>query len=139
MTARKTGLALLRWVPAIFITSVSWYLSDQPTIEHMPSFWNADKLVHLVCFGGLSFWAAFGCRIRRPGQFWLPALLVSVYGVIDEFHQSFTPGRSTSFFDWMADTAGAVMGALVFVGVVGLIERARGIRAIKENTSSLRE
>ena len=31
----------------------------------------------------------------------------SLYGVSDEWHQSFVPGRSVDFMDWLADTLGA--------------------------------
>ncbi len=105
---------------------VSCYLSSLPTIEMMPSFWNADKLVHLICFGGLTFWMAFGTSgivSSKPWggklRLWLvPVIVVAVYGCLDEFHQSFTPGRSCSALDWCADVAGAALGSLAHLLVV---------------------
>lgn len=100
----------------LFIFGCSWYLSSQETIEHMPGFWNADKLVHCICFAGLAFWVAFGVWIKLPAK-WriiLPIAIVSLYGIVDEIHQSFTPGRESSVFDWCADTVGAVIGSVVF-------------------------
>lgn len=85
----------------------------------MPGFWNADKLVHCICFAGLAFWVAFGVWTHLPTK-WriaLPIAIVSVYGIIDEIHQSFTPGRETSVFDWCADTIGAIIGSVVFLYV----------------------
>jgi VanZ family protein len=41
------------------------------------------------------------------------ALIGSIYGATDEFHQRFVPHRSADAGDWMADTAGAVLGALL--------------------------
>ncbi len=38
-------------------------------------------------------------------------LLSSLYGIIDEVHQSFTPGRCAGADDWIADTIGAAVGA----------------------------
>ena len=107
---------ILRWPPALFIFGYNWYLSSQETIAHMPSFWNADKLVHCVCFAGLAFWVAFGIGTRLPTtwRIMLPTAIVSVWGIIDEIHQSFTPGRETSALDWCADTVGAVIGSIVF-------------------------
>ncbi len=92
----------------------------------MPSFWNADKLVHLICFGGLTFWVAFGCSGLVCAKSWgnrlwlwlIPVIVVAVYGGLDEFHQSFTPGRSCSVFDWLADVAGASLGSLAHLLVV---------------------
>jgi VanZ family protein len=37
---------------------------------------------------------------------------VSLLGAVDEWHQSFIPGRSMSLPDWVADTAGATVGVL---------------------------
>jgi len=107
---------LLRWLPALFIFGCSWYLSSQETIEHMPGFWNADKVVHGICFAGLTFWVAFGVGTKLPlrWRILLPVIIVSLYGFLDEFHQSFTPGRETSVLDWCADTVGAIIGSIVF-------------------------
>lgn len=111
-------IKLLKWIPAAFIFSASWYLSSQETIEGMPEFWNGDRLVHCLCFAGLSFWVSFACSIKSKKSLWLPVAIVSAYGIIDEIHQSFTPGRDCSPFDWMADTIGAVLGASVFLLVL---------------------
>lgn len=118
-------ITLLKWLPAAFIFACSWYLSSQPTIEHIPQFWNADKLVHCICFAGLAFWVAFGCgtKLPRSRRILLPLVIVSAYGVIDELHQSFTPGRSCSPFDWMADTTGALLGSLVFLAVASFYQK----------------
>ena len=45
----------------------------------------------------------------------LCVLFTSVYGAIDEVHQSFTPGRFAGADDWLADTLGAILGATVCV------------------------
>lgn len=120
-------LQILRLIPAVAILVTSCVLSSMPTIEAMPSFWNADKLVHIVCFGGLAFWVAFGlCRPvcswrKRLNGFWLwivPLAFVAVYGVVDEFHQSFTPGRSCSALDWGADVVGATLGSAAHMALV---------------------
>ena len=115
----KIMVRILRWIPALFILCCSWYLSSQETIEQMPSFWNADKLVHCICFAGFSFWIAFGfgTRLSRRLRIALPCICIAVYAVIDEIHQSFTPGRECSALDWCADMTGAVIGSFVFLFV----------------------
>jgi len=40
-------------------------------------------------------------------------ILVAIYGVTDEFHQSFTPGRTPMATDVLYDTAGALLGLLL--------------------------
>lgn len=59
-------------------------------------------------------------------RLWAVALaavvLASLYGVTDEFHQSFVPGRMPDPADWLTDTCGAALGA----AVVTLVERRHG-------------
>jgi len=86
-----------------------------PPIEHI------DKVEHFgYFFGGSGLFCAWLFR-RNPGNpNWLSIILttvtvVSLIGWLDEYHQSFTPGRSGNDFpDWCADFLGAVTGALVF-------------------------
>ena len=112
----KFVTSALRWLPALFILCCSWYLSSQPTLQYMPGFWNADKVVHCICFAGFAFWIAFGLglRLKVKLRIVLPILLIALYAVVDELHQSHTPGRSCSVFDWLADVSGATIGSFVF-------------------------
>ena len=118
---------VLKWLPAIFVACCNIYLSSQEHIKQMPTFWNADKVVHFFCFAGFSFWVAFACNIKSYKMTWLPTLIISLWAVTDEIHQSFTPGRDASVFDWIADTTGAFLGAVIFVllltNVKALLER----------------
>lgn len=113
---------VLKWLPALFVACCNVYLSSQEHIKQMPTFWNADKVVHFFCFAGFSFWVAFACNIKSYKKVWLPTLIISLWAVTDEIHQSFTPGRESSALDWFADTAGAFLGAVVFVFVVTKIK-----------------
>jgi VanZ family protein len=51
---------------------------------------------------------------RLSGVTWTAGLaaiaLATMYGVSDEFHQSFVPGRSPDRFDVVADCVGATIG-----------------------------
>ncbi len=114
---------ILKWIPAIFVACCNIYLSSQEHIEQMPNFWNADKVVHFLCFAGFSFWVAFACNIKSYKKVWLPTLIISLWAVTDEIHQSFTPGRDASVFDWIADTTGAFVGAMIFVWITALLVR----------------
>ena len=122
---KKSLITILKWIPAFIIFAISFYLSSQSTIQEMPVFPHADKLVHFVCFGGLAFWVAFGCNLseNKKIKILLPTIIVSIYGIIDEIHQSFTPGRSSTISDWIADTLGALFGSFVFYLVVKIITK----------------
>lgn len=41
----------------------------------------------------------------------LAVAIASLYGITDEIHQIFVPGRFCDPLDWMTDTAGALLGA----------------------------
>jgi VanZ family protein len=47
-------------------------------------------------------------------------IISSLYGVTDEYHQLFVPGRSFDLFDMLADTIGSIVGAGA-VGAWGII------------------
>jgi VanZ family protein len=40
----------------------------------------------------------------------LAFLIAAGYGIFDEVHQLFVPGRSGDVFDWFADASGSVVG-----------------------------
>ncbi len=97
----------IRFVPALIYAAGIFVLSSIPGDALPPSgFAAADKLVHFVLFaglGGLVTWAW-----RRPVA---SATAAALYGVLDELHQRFTPGRAPSVYDAVADLLGAALGA----------------------------
>jgi VanZ family protein len=50
----------------------------------------------------------------------------SLYGVTDEWHQSFVPGRTPAADDLVADAVGSLAGALAAVGASRLRPRTAG-------------
>jgi VanZ family protein len=98
--------------------AVIFHLSAEPNplptvTEHV---W--DKILHFVEYGGLAFVI---CRaFAGEGLGWLTAIVVaalvaSLYGASDEWHQAFVPNRSSDVHDWMADSIGALAGAAAFI------------------------
>ena len=53
---------------------------------------------------------------RRVARVFLAVLIASLYGITDEIHQLFAPGRFCDPVDWLVDTAGAFVGAEVYCG-----------------------
>jgi VanZ family protein len=41
-------------------------------------------------------------------------LFSAIYGLSDEIHQSYVPGRFSSIGDFIADSSGSVIGVLIF-------------------------
>lgn len=57
-----------------------------------------------------------------PAACLLALAVASGYGITDEFHQSFVPGRTVDVLDWATDTCGAALGA----AIVAAVQAARG-------------
>jgi VanZ family protein len=109
-SARYLFLALtIAWAGIIF------YLSSLPGIDTPMLFPGQDKLFHLITFGTLGFLLMGAMRTTNSGyrirQVWLVVVLVASYGVLDEFHQYFVPGRTVELYDALADAAGGLLGA----------------------------
>jgi len=102
------------WIVTALYCAGIFYLSSKPHID-APGFFGfpgADKIAHSAEYGLLAALVAVGIRrsnesARRAIQFGAPWAAAAGYGITDEFHQWFVPGRSCSFFDWLADAAGA--------------------------------
>ena len=126
--ARKAFLLL-----ACLWAGVLFYLSHQPGALVQPLFPMQDKLMHFVAYAILGFLGMGSVRAMthgyRPEQAWLVCLLVGLYGVTDEFHQYFIPGRMAEVMDVAADIAGGVLGTWLMYSLVMLASRRRQITA----------
>lgn len=56
---------------------------------------------------------ALGCSAPARRAVVLAIVVASAYGVTDELHQLFVPGRACDPVDWLVDTVGAALGALI--------------------------
>jgi hypothetical protein len=127
----KTVFMVLPRIPGPFILITSVYLSSLPVIPALDGIRLSDKLIHLVCFAGLSgAWCWWFSPESWRAHFVRNALVViaavSVYGMLDEFHQAFVPGREVSLLDWLCDTGGALAGALAGGFLTRLFARQPG-------------
>jgi VanZ family protein len=92
-----------------------FWLSNQPWLAAPSLFENQDKLHHLGAYFimGILAWRNFRHFLRTPAL--LAAISVtfcSLYGISDEWHQSFVEGRNSDLIDWLADTLGASLAVL---------------------------
>jgi VanZ family protein len=75
-----------------------------------------DKIAHFFVYGLLGTLLARVPQVvvwRGLGVYWAVAL-ASFFGISDEFHQSFTPGRSVELADWVMDTSGAALAVFIY-------------------------
>jgi VanZ family protein len=109
-------------VPAPAYAALIFYLSSLPNPLPMLTSHLWDKGLHATEYGGLAALLVLGIeRAFRMGPVragvWA-ACLASLYGASDEFHQAFVPHRSSEVADWLADTTGAALGALLAVVIL---------------------
>jgi len=104
------------WAAALFLLSAT---PDPPGSGLFAQIPGGDKLVHFGLYAVLGGLLARGRRRHlrggEPARPWLHAALIlagALYGVSDEWHQSFVPGRDASALDWLADLCGVTLGYL---------------------------
>ncbi len=102
-------------VPMLIVMGTNFFLSHKTGDEiHLPAFAYSDLVAHMLIY------AALGCAILYAWstnfKAYKPIKVVCytvafclLYGISDEFHQSFVPGRYVSAMDVVADTVGAII------------------------------
>ncbi|MEZ4248249.1 MAG: VanZ family protein [Polyangiales bacterium] len=130
-----TRAVLLAWAPAAaymaLIFTLSSFRLDLPELPGVP--WR-DKVVHFFEYGMLGFLCAHATsrtwpRRPRPRMLALGAFLAAAFGLSDELHQAFVPGRTAEVLDFVADVLGASCGAFAR-GLLGRL--ATRLRPSKE-------
>lgn len=103
------------WLPVALDAALIFFLSSIPRLPSPPGPFS-DKHFHFASyalFATLLVRALASARIRNvTGRVALLGILfAALYGVTDEIHQMFVPGRSADPYDLLADTLGAVAAA----------------------------
>jgi VanZ family protein len=111
-----TFLKIAPKIPALLVIALIWVLSSQKTLPIPKGIFGFDKLQHLLAYlvlaASFAFWfSPDQRRFHRLRTFLLLVFVSSLYGVIDELHQFYVPGRDCNVWDWIADTLGAFLGA----------------------------
>lgn len=103
---------LLGWLPAAAWLTMIFVLSAQPALPSPPGV--NDKQAHAFTYGVLAVLLLMGLVEWRwravTRRVLLTAFLLAVaYGVSDELHQRFVPGRTPEVADIVADAVGAAL------------------------------
>src|SRR5262245_27217995 len=116
------------WAPPILTMVGIYKVSAIPTIPTLPT---SDKLLHAAAYGGLCLlWVRAFARtawrqVSAAHLLW-SVLIAAGYGVTDEWHQAYVPGRMSELADWLADVTG-VLTAAVLLGTWTILARNQGI------------
>lgn len=119
------------WLPPAVYAAVIFWLSGRPIADEvalLPVWLQSDKLQHGLAYAGL---AALLVRAVAGGHWravttrrtMIAVALAILYGVSDEWHQSFVPERSADAADVLADAIGASVGGAAVLAW-GIIRRS---------------
>jgi hypothetical protein len=108
---------ITRWGPAILLMAVIFSLSARPSAE-MPHFGGWDYFVkkggHMLGYGllALSYWRGMSLH---PARKWIAWGLAVCYGITDEIHQGYVPGRHAALTDALFfDNLGAMLAVILW-------------------------
>lgn len=116
---------ILRWIPTLIVVAGIWYFSDQPSLKSdfsqvMDIFLRkgAHMLEYLILFVCI-FWAYLPQKVATLTrdnlhhlmlQTWTTAL---IFALLDEWHQSWIPGRTATPHDIGYDSLGFLLGYML--------------------------
>ena len=111
---------LKSWFPLIFWVFLIFGLSSIPNISpgriKLPS--GSDKIIHYFEYSILALLFYRGLVYDRWNIGGLVAVVVVIAGagvaLMDEFYQSFIPGRDCSLLDLVADFSGVISGTVIY-------------------------
>lgn len=99
---------IIHWVTIFILTSLP---SDR-----LPSVEVSDKINHFLAFFVLGFFLNLTLKYQtkfpelKKNILLITIIIAAGYGLLDELHQLFVPGRSAEVLDCLADFIGAVSG-----------------------------
>ena len=118
-TARRaTGVRpLLAWIAVIVWMGVIFGFSSVPGLDSGLGHLNfgVAKLGHVAVFSTLGFLSAIAMDVSGIRyRVWWSVVLVALYAIFDEVHQSFVPGRDPMLTDVAIDTVSGWVAASVW-------------------------
>jgi VanZ family protein len=114
MFSNNSLFCFLVWLPTVAYCGLIFYLSSQEISIKVSLFAMQDKAIHFMEYGVLSVLFFISLRKSAPGYNIKAAAVVAIifsgfYGISDEVHQYFVPGRESSIGDVTANFIGAVV------------------------------
>jgi len=108
-------LRALRWTLVAAYAVSLFFVSSLPSEEipvGMP--YGMDKVAHAAAYAILALLFCRAVRSPGTGSLVLIALFCAAYGVLNELHQAYVPGRFASGWDAVANAVGASVTVLLW-------------------------
>jgi VanZ family protein len=121
---RASATALLAWVPAVLWAGVIFFMSSLPGSQIPGRFSTIGHLGEYAVLGALLVVPLRGVRPTVVAAL-VAVCLATAYGLTDELHQAFVPGRTPDVLDLATDVVGAVIGTAAAIGLVRWRSRVR--------------
>lgn len=117
----KPLLPALAWMALIFVLSSQSHVPRTPGI----SIRYTTILGHLALYGVLAalLYAGLPLQLGRGRRAAIAFVVAVLYGVSDEYHQSFVPGRDADPFDLLVDTLAAALSLTLFAALLPRLAR----------------
>ncbi|HXN17941.1 MAG TPA: VanZ family protein [Candidatus Binatus sp.] len=118
----STGIFTSDNTSRIIVPILRWFFphASQETLFLVHHF--IRKMGHVTEYFVLSLLILRAIRAGKPGTHWGWALatiaMVACYASLDEFHQSFVPGRTAAVSDVLIDTAGGIAAQIAVALIV---------------------
>ena len=119
----KSAQSKSAWIPVVLYMALIFILSSlpgsTPILQSLEKYvW--DKLLHLLEYFvlGILLVRALALNFKYRSLehlIFMVFVFGGLYGLSDEWHQSFVPLRDSNLYDWMADSTGVLLGA-AFLG-----------------------
>lgn len=107
------------YLPLIIYWLILFVATTLPT-QHMPKTGISDKIEHFLGYFLLTFLLCntLYFQDKKVAMKKFPVILalgiVAFYGMVDELHQYFVPGRFCDINDWIADVIGALIAGVFY-------------------------
>lgn len=98
------GAILIFYLSSLTFEGTSYNTGPSTIIYHFLAFFLFAFFLQVTCLKGN----------KRTGIFFLALVLSILYGVLDEFHQFFVPGRIFSIFDMFINSLGILCSSAIY-------------------------
>ena len=111
---------ILYWIILLIATSLP--------APDLPDVWGSDKLKHFLAYAVLAFLLNLSLLVQEKRSLsskqaaFMTLGICLFYGLFDEIHQIFIPGRSAELLDLAADVTGALTGVIIVLYLVRKIK-----------------